>query len=130
VQPAAFATASPDTILAMPVDILFDFAAVHLIGDKAAEADIRIDFAFTDLGETWTAWVRRGVLNARRGASPATQLTVSGPKAALVGALLQPGAASQLAQAGKIKFDGDESALATLAELFDEFDPNFNIVTP
>jgi alkyl sulfatase BDS1-like metallo-beta-lactamase superfamily hydrolase len=130
VQAAAFATASPDTILAMPIDILFDFAAVHLIGDKAARADLRVDFAFTDLDETWTMWIKRGVLNARRGASPDTQLTLSGPKAALVGAVLQPGAASQLAQAGKIRLDGDEVVLATYAGLLDEFDPNFNIVTP
>jgi alkyl sulfatase BDS1-like metallo-beta-lactamase superfamily hydrolase len=129
-QPAAFATASPDTILAMPIDILFDFAAVHIIGDQAAQANVRIDFTFTDLDETWTAWVKRGVLNARQGASPDTQLTITGPKAALAGVLLQPAGAAQLAQAGKIKLDGDESALASLAVLLDEFDPNFNIVTP
>ncbi len=115
VQPATFATASPDTILAMPIDILFDFAAVHVIGDKAALADLRIDFTFTDRqGETWTMWVRRGVLNARPGASARPQLTVSGPKAALVGVLLQPASASQLAQAG----------------LLDDFVPNFPVVTP
>jgi alkyl sulfatase BDS1-like metallo-beta-lactamase superfamily hydrolase len=130
VQPAAFATASPDTILAMPIDILFDFAAVHIIGDRSARADLRIGFAFTDLDETWTMWVRRGVLNARRGVSPGAQLTVFGPKAALVGVVLQPAAAGQLAQAGKIKLDGDPSVLATLAGLMDEFDPDFNIVTP
>lgn len=112
------------------IDILFDFAAVHVIGDKAAGADLRIDFAFTDHGQTWTMWIKRGVLNARRGASPDTQLTVSGPKAALVGVVLQPAAASQLAQAGKIKLDGDESALANLAGIMDEFDLDFNIVTP
>lgn len=130
VQPATFATASPDSILAMPVDILFDFAAVHLIGDKAAMVDLRIDFHFTDLDETWSAWVRHGVLNARRGASPETQLTVSGPKAALVGTLLKPASAPKLAAAGRITLDGDETALQTLAGLLDEFDPNFDIVTP
>jgi alkyl sulfatase BDS1-like metallo-beta-lactamase superfamily hydrolase len=111
------------------IDILFDFAAVHLIGDKAADADLRIDFAFTDHDQTWTMWIKRGVLNARAGASPYAQLTVSGPKAALVGVILQP-AAGQLAQAGKIKLEGDPSALATLAGLLDEFDLDFSIVTP
>lgn len=86
----------------MPIDILFDFAAVHLIGEKAAEADLRIDFRFTDLDETWTMWVARGVLNARRGAHPDTLLTVTGPKAALVGTLLKPSAAPELAKGGKI----------------------------
>nr|WSW66245.1 hypothetical protein OG461_08635 [Streptomyces sp. NBC_00995] len=107
IQPATFATASPDTILAMPLDILFDFAAVHVIGERAAEAHPRIDFRFTDLDETWTMWVARGVLNARRGAHPQTLLTFTGPKAALVGALLKPAVAPGPAQAGKTTLDGD-----------------------
>ena len=74
--------------------------------------------------------MKHGVLNARTGASPDPQLTVSGPKAALVGVVLQPGVAGQLAQAGKIQLDGDATVLATLAGLMDDFDPNFNIVTP
>ena len=130
VVPALFATASQDTIMGMPVDILFDFVAVHLVGDQAAKVDVRIDFTFTDLRQTWTAWVRRGVLNARRGASPDAQLTVTGPKVALVAVLLRQGAAAQLAEAGQIELDGDESALDTLAGLLEEFDPNFSIVTP
>jgi alkyl sulfatase BDS1-like metallo-beta-lactamase superfamily hydrolase len=129
-QPAAFATASPDTILAMPIDILFDFAAIHIIGDKAADADLRIDFTFTDHNQTWTMWVRRGVLNARPQTSPDAELTVSGPKAALVAVILQPASASKAAEHGKVKLDGDESVLTTYAELLDQFDPNVNIVTP
>lgn len=73
---------------------------------------------------------RRAPLPARPGASKDTQLTISGPKAALVGAILQPAAATQLAQAGKIQLDGDQAALATYAGLLDEFDLNFNIITP
>ena len=130
VVPIGFATASPDSILAMPIDILFDFASVHVIGEKAALVDIRIDFAFTDLDETWTVWVRRGVLNARRGAAPDTQLTVTGPKASIVGVVLQPAAAGRLAAAGKIELVGDSSVLETFAGVMDEFDPNFAIVTP
>ncbi|MFI8483619.1 alkyl/aryl-sulfatase [Streptomyces rubrogriseus] len=130
VAPAAFATASPDSILAMPIDILFDYAAVHLAGDKAATADLRIDFRFTDTDETWTMRVRRGVLNARRGASPDTRLTVSGPKPALVACLLEPAGAERLAEAGKITLVGDETALTTLAGLLDDFDPDFAVVTP
>ena len=130
VVPASFATASQDTILAMPLDILFDFAAVHIDGVKADKADFRIDFAFTDLDQTWTVWVKRGVLNARIGASPDTQLTVSGPKAALVGVVLQPAAAGQLIKAGHVTLDGDQTALDTFTAVLDDFDPNFNIITP
>jgi len=43
-----------------------------------------------------------GVQPARRGASSDMQLTVSGPKTALVGMLLQPASAGQLAQAASV----------------------------
>jgi alkyl sulfatase BDS1-like metallo-beta-lactamase superfamily hydrolase len=33
-------TAGHDTILAMPIEIVFDFAAVHIVGDRAAAGDI------------------------------------------------------------------------------------------
>lgn len=130
VADAVFSTASPDTILAMPLDVLFDFAGVHLIGDKAVDTDLRIDYHFTDVDQTWTVWVKRGVLNARVGASADTQLTVSGPKAALVGLILKPGSGQQLADAGKVQLDGDASVLGDLGAVMDEFDPSFNIVTP
>lgn len=126
-----FVTASRDSILAMPIDILFDFVAVQIDGPKAADADIRIDFEFTDEGVRWTMWIRRGVLNARRGSSPPQPpLTVSGPKAALVGVLVQPGSAQKLQESGAITLDGDEQVLSDFAALLDEFDPSFPIVTP
>jgi hypothetical protein len=50
--------------------------------------------------ESWTRWIRRGVLNARRGRHRTRNLTACGPKAALVGALLQPGAGAKLAATG------------------------------
>jgi hypothetical protein len=52
------------------------------------------------------------------------------PKAALVAVLLQPASASRVAERGKVKLNGDESVLTTYAGLLDQFDPNFNIVTP
>ncbi len=130
VIPLGFTSASRDTILGMPIDIMFDFAAVHLNGPRAADADLRIDYTFTDHDQTWTMWIKRGVLNARPGAHPGTQLTVAGPKAALAAAILKPAAAAQLAKDGTIILDGDESALETFAGLLDDFDTDFNIVIP
>jgi alkyl sulfatase BDS1-like metallo-beta-lactamase superfamily hydrolase len=114
----------------MPIDILFDFVSVHVNGERAAGVDFRIDLVFTDGGgETWTMWIKRGVLNARRGAAPETQLTVTGPKAALVGVLLKP-AADRLVEGGAVQLEGDESVLQAFAGVLDDFDPNFPIVTP
>jgi alkyl sulfatase BDS1-like metallo-beta-lactamase superfamily hydrolase len=128
--PVPVTTASPDTILAMPIDILFDFVAVHLKGPEAADVDIRVNLDFTDQNEVWSMWVRRGVLNARRGTSSDAHLTVSGPKAALVGVLLQAGAADKLAAAGTITLNGDATVLETFGALIDEFNPTFNVVIP
>lgn len=130
IVPARFASASPDTILAMPTDILFDFVAVHVNGEKAADANTRIDFTFTDTGATWTMWIRNGVLNAREGASDDTELTVAGGKGDIIAALLKPGAGAQLASAGRLALDGDQSALQRLGDVLDAFDPDFAIVTP
>ncbi|WP_314613144.1 alkyl sulfatase C-terminal domain-containing protein [Streptomyces stackebrandtii] len=130
VQAATFSTASPDTVLAMPIGILFDFVAVHVIGEKAATADLRIDFTFTENDETWTMWIGRGVFNARRGASPDTPLTVTGTKPALVSPLLKPASAAKPVEAGKIELNGAADRLETFAGLLDTFDPDFAIVTP
>jgi alkyl sulfatase BDS1-like metallo-beta-lactamase superfamily hydrolase len=127
---AKFASGSPDTIAAMPIDILFDFAAIHVIGETAAKVDVRFAAEFTDAGETWTVWVANGVLNARPGSSTEAPLTVRAPKALVAAVLLQPAAAGRLAAAGKITLDGDATLLDTYATVIDEFDPNFNIVEP
>ncbi|AHH18493.1 metallo-beta-lactamase superfamily protein [Nocardia nova SH22a] len=130
VQPPPYITASEDSILAMPIDILFDFIAVHLIGERAAEADISINVDFTDSGEQRTMWVRRGVLNARRGTSDDARLSIAGPKKALVGLLLTPALADKLTASDVVTLDGDAATLKELGALLDEFEPTFPIVTP
>lgn len=126
----AFTTVASDVLASMPVDLLFDYAAVRIIGELAAEADLRIDFAFTDLGETWSVVVRNGVLNARRGACDETRLTVRGPKAAIVGVVLQPTGVADAVAGGGLELDGDAAALNDYAGLLDTFDPSFPIGTP
>ncbi|WP_346764782.1 alkyl sulfatase dimerization domain-containing protein [Rhodococcus sp. HNM0569] len=130
IRPAPYRAAGADTVAAMPIDILFDFVAVHIVGEKAANADIRIDFDFADEDVRWTMWVRRGVLHARKGTSDRAQLTVRGPKQALTGVLLNPALAQQLQNAGSVELEGDPQVLVRLGELLDSFDPRFPIVTP
>ncbi|MFI2336145.1 alkyl sulfatase C-terminal domain-containing protein [Nocardia rhamnosiphila] len=119
-----------DTILAMPIDLLFDYLAVHIIGDRAAAVDIRVNTTFTDTGDGWTMWVRHGVLNARSGHAPDAQLMVPGPKASLAALLLQPKTAREVIEKYSLRTDGDISVLDALAGVVDEFDPHFNIATP
>jgi alkyl sulfatase BDS1-like metallo-beta-lactamase superfamily hydrolase len=125
-----FNTDSQDTILAMPIDLLFDFLGVRIIGEKASEVDFRINFTFAEHGDEWTMWVRNGVLNAQKGHVEGARLSVSGPKPALAGVLLQPGEARELIDKASVAVDGDLGVLDTLASVTDTFDPAFNIVTP
>ncbi|HEY7054066.1 MAG TPA: alkyl sulfatase dimerization domain-containing protein, partial [Mycobacterium sp.] len=123
-------TDSLDTILAMPIDLLFDFVGVHVIGDKAADVDFRINFTFTDVNDEWTMWIRHGVLNARHGRVDGADLTLAGPKAALAAVLLRPADADDTVSKSGVRVDGDESVLKALASVIDTFDPHFNIATP
>jgi alkyl sulfatase BDS1-like metallo-beta-lactamase superfamily hydrolase len=119
-----------DTILAMPIDLLFDFMAVHVIGDKAAAIDIRLNVTFDDTGDEWTMWIRNGVLNARRGHADEVQLTITGPKADLAALLLQPTQAEYIIAKDALKTEGDLAVLESLASVIDTFDPYFKISTP
>lgn len=119
-----------DTILAMPIDLLFDFMAVHVIGDKAAAIDIRLNVTFDDTGDEWTMWIRNGVLNARRGHADEVQLTITGPKADLAALLLQPTQAEYIIAKDALKTEGDLAVLESLASVIDTFDRYFNISTP
>ncbi|MER7672334.1 alkyl sulfatase dimerization domain-containing protein [Kitasatospora sp. NPDC096128] len=134
VSEATVVTASQDTIAAMPIDLLFDYAAVHVIGERAAEADVRIAFHFSDAPEAdrdWYIRIRRGVLNARRGTpEQPPHLTITGPKTALAQTLTAPATADDLARKNLVRLDGDASALTAYADLVEDFNPLFNIVTP
>ncbi|MGW5575788.1 alkyl/aryl-sulfatase [Nocardia thailandica] len=123
-------TAAPDTIAAMPIDLLFDYLGVHVVGERAAEVDLRINTTFSDLGEEWTMWVRNGVLNARKGHHSGADLTIAGPKQALAAVLLQPRSAETVIDKFGLSTDGDLTVLETLAGVVEDFDPHFNISTP
>jgi hypothetical protein len=58
------------------------------------------------------------------------QVTVTGPKAAIVGAVLQPATVGDLVEEGVRTVEGDEKVLETYAGVLDEFDKSFAIGTP
>ncbi|MFI6648742.1 alkyl/aryl-sulfatase [Streptomyces sp. NPDC050529] len=123
-----------DTILAMPIGLLFDFVGVHINGRAASDVDVRVNLTFTRPGsadgEDWTMWVRHGVLNARPGHAGDARLTVAGPKPALAALLLDPAHAAATITEYGLRTDGDTASLDVLATVIDTFDPHFNIVTP
>ncbi len=123
-------TVSQDTILAMPMEMLFDFAAVHVIGDKTDGVNFAVNVDVTDIDEKWHFWVGNGVLNARPGEGTLSQLTVRGDKPFITAFLTTPKVAKKLIADGKLTVDGDQSVIDKFVGIMDEFDPAFNISTP
>ena len=56
-------SASPDTIRAMPPDMLFDYFAVRLNGPNAAGKNLTLNVNFTDLNKEYGLTVENAVLN-------------------------------------------------------------------
>jgi alkyl sulfatase BDS1-like metallo-beta-lactamase superfamily hydrolase len=122
-------TASPDTIRAMPPDMLFDYLAVRLNGPKAAGKKIGLNIDFTDLKQQYGLVVENAVLNYGKPlAKPDAKLTMS--KATLDSIQLKEITLEQAITKGDLKIEGKREAFADFMSLLDTFPFWFNIVTP
>ena len=68
-------TATPDTIKAMPIDMLFDYLGVRLNGPKAAGKMIKLNVDLTDIGKTYALVVENAVFNYEQQAIEGPMLT-------------------------------------------------------
>ena len=124
----ALSSASPDTVRAMPPELLFDYLAVRLNGPRAAGQRITINFDFSDLGTSHGLRVENGVLNHGLRLSGA-DATVTLSKATLDAIQLREMTPQEAAQRGELRVEGDRGALARLLGLLDEFPFWFPIAT-
>lgn len=121
--------ASPDTIKAMPPEMLFDYFAVRLNGPKAAGKKIGINIDFTDLKKQYGLAVENAVLNHGKPlAKPDVKLTMS--KATLDAIQLKEITLEAAITKGDLKIDGKREAFTEFMGLMDSFPFWFNIVTP
>jgi alkyl sulfatase BDS1-like metallo-beta-lactamase superfamily hydrolase len=124
------APASPDTIRAMPPEMLFDYLGVRLDGRRAAGRRIAINLDFTDLGKRYALVVENGVLNhsTRPVAEPDGALTLTKP--ALDRVQLREATMDDLIAAGDVTLPGRKEAWSEFMGLLDTFSFWFPIVTP
>ena len=123
-------SASPDTIEAMSMEMIFDYAAVRLNSEKAADAAIRLNF---DLGEDgkYLVELENGVLNHTRDVQAEdADVTLTLPRSALNKIMLGQQTLDQATASGQIEIDGDAAKLNQLISYLDNFEFWFNIVTP
>ncbi len=125
------ATGSVDVVVAMNIEMVFDYMAVRLNGPKAEGRSISVSIDFRDTGKEYLLTVENGVLNyssGKRGIAPDAALTLT--RAALNDIFLQKSTMQEKLSSGEISIEGDPEKLAEMFGLMDDFDPLFNIVTP
>ncbi len=122
---------SPDILTGMSSDMFFDYLAVGLDGQKAADADMTIELEFADRDEQWLLEISRGVLRYyedRRAEDPTIVLRIDRPDflGVLAGAVSVP----KLLLQDRASLEGGLIALNRFGKLFERFKPDFEIVAP
>ena len=122
---------APGMAAGMPLDNFFQTMAVRLNGPKSEGKTLAFNLSFTDIGKTYLMTVKNSVLHAfadKQDNSADAALTLSSMdfKNMMTGAVLP----ADLIEESKLALDGDMAALMAFAELFDQFNRWFPIVTP
>ncbi|PWK34984.1 alkyl/aryl-sulfatase [Cupriavidus plantarum] len=121
--------ASPDTIRAMPPEMLFDYLSVRLNGPKAAGKKIALNLDFTDLKKQYGLAVENAVLNYGK-PLPQADASITLSKATLDAIQLKQTTIENAIASGDMKVAGRREALGEFLALLDAFPFWFNIVTP
>ncbi|MGH8619523.1 MAG: alkyl/aryl-sulfatase [Burkholderiales bacterium] len=122
-------TASPDTIRAMPPEMLFDYFSVRLNGPKAAGKKIALNIDLTDLKKQYGLDVENAVLHYGKPlAKPDARITLT--KATLDAIQLKEITLDDAIAKGSLKIEGKRESFTEFMGLLDTFPFWFNIVTP
>lgn len=124
-------TASPDTLRAMDMGLLFDYMAMRLNGPKAEGKSMKLNWRFSDAGEQYVLELENAALSHIAGRQAAdADLTVSLMRETLNAILLGKTSFEKEVGAGRIALTGNARVLGELLSMLDTFDFWFNIVTP
>jgi len=123
--------ASEGMVRGIPLESIFKAMAVRLNGPAADGLVLRLNLNFTDLDRQYLLTIENSVLHGFADAhvsDPTATLTLTSLDfKRLMSGLTD---AATLLQNGGLEVDGDVSALARLAGLFDQWGRGFPIVTP
>jgi len=124
-------TSSPDIIRGMTTEMFLDFLAIHLNGPKAGTANYAFNVSFPDTKEKYALTVRNGVMNyGKDKVLENANANITLDRATLDDIALGKLKLGNLADSGKVTFDGDRAAFKQMLGLFDKFDFWFTIAEP
>jgi alkyl sulfatase BDS1-like metallo-beta-lactamase superfamily hydrolase len=124
-------TLNPETVKALPTEMLFDLLGVQLNGPKADGRHIVINWNFTDARTSFVLTLEHSALTYRankQDAAADASLTLS--RDALDRIMLRRVTFADAVQSGQIKVVGQAEKVGELFSIFDTFNPNFEIVEP
>lgn len=130
-------TGAPSTLAAigllrhMPVERFFDSMSVRIDGVKAAQKRTRLNFVFTDLGETHVLALENGVLHHwKRALDPAADVTVRLTREFLLRLATKQAGLRELIFSDELAVEGSRLELLSFLSMLDAPDGRFPIVTP
>ncbi|CDZ78449.1 Metallo-beta-lactamase superfamily protein [Legionella massiliensis] len=124
-------TASADTIRAMSTDLFFDFLAVKLNGEKAANTVLSLNFVFPDINEKYVVELNNGSLHHIQGYQVnKADATITLDRETLNQIIMKQKTIASVQENKELKIDGNQEGLKQLLSFIDNFDFWFNIVTP
>jgi alkyl sulfatase BDS1-like metallo-beta-lactamase superfamily hydrolase len=122
---------NPNTINAIPTEMLFDLLGVQLNGSRANGKHIIINWNFTDAQQVYALTLENSALTytaKKQVAGADVSLTLT--RDALNAIVLRRVTISDAIQSGQIKVNGEAGKASELFSLFDAFNANFEIVEP
>ena len=115
----------------MSSDMFFDYLAISLDGEEAADVEMTIELEFADRDEQWLLEIANGVLHyhaGRRAADPTIVLRID--RSDFVGVLSGRTKLPKLLLQKRASLEGGLIAIARFGGLFERFTPTFEIVMP
>jgi len=124
-------TASPDTVRAMTPEMFFDYLALHINGEKAANAKAVLNVDFGGDGGKYKLELENGVLNhTANSEAQNADATLTLSRETLNKVILKEETLKQAQDKGEVKIIGNADKVSELLGYMDKFDFWFNMVTP
>jgi linear primary-alkylsulfatase len=123
-------TLSADTLRAVTLDDFFDLLGVRLNGPRAEGKTMLINWIFTDVGKEYAVNLENSALTYAHGLAEDAQTTLTLTRDTLDSIVLKKTTFPEAVKSGQIVVAGDSGKVGELLTLFDDFDPNFDIVAP
>ncbi|WP_111493458.1 MULTISPECIES: alkyl/aryl-sulfatase [Marinobacter] len=123
-------TSSPDIVKSMPMEMFFDFLAVHVDGEKAAGKTIVMNIELPDLDKRYGLVLENAVLNYYAEPQDEADLSISVTRENFNKVIMGQSSLQDLIEAGDATIDGNSSQFDEFRSTLVEFDPWWPIVTP